>query len=118
LDTTGRSHYLGEVLYNGLVNDFAFDYADKQRAKLKETYPTVESFDKDFSISPILFQDFVKYAEKNGVKPVEKQVKISEPLLKLQLKALIARNIWNNSGFYPILQKDDNVLNKALELLK
>lgn len=118
LDTTGRSHYLGEVLYNGLVNDFAFDYADKQRAKLKETYPTVESFDKEFSISPILFQDFVKYAEKNGVKPVEKQVKISEPLLKLQLKALIARNIWNNSGFYPILQKDDNVLNKALELLK
>lgn len=118
IDTSGRSHYLAEVLYNGLVNDFAFDYADKQRAKLKATYSSVESFDQEFSISPVLFNEFVSYAQKNGVKPVEKQVKISEHLLKLQLKALIARNIWNNSGFYPILQKDDNVLKKALELLK
>lgn len=118
IDTSGRSHYLAEVMYNGLVNDFAFDYADKQRAKLKEAYPSVELFDKDFTISPVVFHDFIAYAEKNGVKPNEKQVRISEHLLKLQLKALIARNIWNNSGFYPILQKNDNVLNKALELLK
>lgn len=118
LDTAGRSHYLGEVLYNGLVNDFAFDFADKQRAKLKEIYPSVESFDQNFSISPVVFNDFVAYAQKNGVKPNEKQVKVSEHLLKLQLKALIARNIWNNSGFYPIMQKDDNVLKKALELMK
>lgn len=118
IDTTGRSHYLAEVMYNGLINDFAFDYADKQRAKLKERYQSVESFTNGFTISPVIFNDFVAYSQKNGVKPNEKQVKISEHLIKLQLKALIARNIWNNSGFYPVLQKDDNVLNKALELLK
>jgi carboxyl-terminal processing protease len=116
IDTSGRSHYLAEVMYNGLVNDFAFDYADKQRSKLKETYQSVESFNKNFNISPAVFDEFVAYSQKNGVKPVEKQIKISEPLIKLQLKALIARNIWNNKGFYPVLQKEDNVLNKALEL--
>lgn len=118
LDTAGRSHYLAEVSYNGLINDFAFDYADKQRAKLKDTYPTVDSFINQFMISSVIFNDFVAYAQKNGVKPNEKQIKISESIIKLQLKALIARNIWNNSGFYPVLQQDDNVLKKALELLK
>jgi carboxyl-terminal processing protease len=118
LDTTGRSHYLAEVIYNGLINDFAFDYADKQRAKLKSQYPTAESFNEGFSIAPEIIRSFVAYAEKNGVKPNEKQEKISESIIKLQLKALIARNIWSNSGFYQVLHHDDNVLKKALELLQ
>ena len=118
LDTSGRSHYLAEVVYNGLINDFAFDYADRQRAKLKQAYPSVERFNNDFKITQDILMDFVSYAQKNGVKPNEKQLKVSEALIKLQLKALIARNIWSNNGFYPVLQKDDNVLNKALELLK
>ncbi|HSH65306.1 MAG TPA: hypothetical protein VLB84_05770 [Bacteroidia bacterium] len=71
---------------------------------------------KNFNISPAVLDEFVAYSQKNGIKPVEKRIKISEPLIKLQLKALIARNIWNNKGFYPVLQKEDNVLNKALEL--
>jgi carboxyl-terminal processing protease len=118
LDTTGRTHYLAEVIYNGLVNDFAFDYADKHRVKLKSEHPTIESFNDGFTITPEIIRSFVAYAEKNGVKPNEKQEKISEPIIKLQLKALIARNIWGNSGFYPVLHKEDDVLKKALELMK
>lgn len=117
LDTTGRSRYLSEVLYNGLVNDFAFEYADKQRAILKG-YKSVANFNSSFDITPSILNDFTAYAEKNGVKRNEKELKQSESLLKNQLKALIARNIWNNEGFYPIYQKQDNVLAKAMELLK
>lgn len=118
LDTAGRSHYLAEVAFNGLINDFAFDYVDKQRTKLKEQFTSVEDFNKSFSITPAILNDFVAYAQKNGVKPNEKQIKISESIIKLQLKALIARNIWSSNGFYQVLQKDDNVLKKALEILQ
>lgn len=117
LDTAGRSRYLSEVLYNGLVNDFAFEYADKQRTVLKG-YKTVTNFNSSFDITPTILNDFAVYAEKNGVKRNEKELKQSESLLKNQLKALIARNIWNNEGFYPIYQKQDNVLKRAIELLK
>ncbi len=118
LDTSGRSHYLAEVSYNGIINDFAFDYTDKQRAVLKNKYQTAERFNDEFNITPSIFNEFVAYAEKNKVKRNEKQEKISESIIKLQLKALIARNIWNNNGFYPVLHRDDNVLKKALELMK
>ncbi len=117
LDTSGRSHYLTEILYNGLVNDFAFDYADKERTKLKE-YKTVENFKKSFDIRNSIMDEFSAYAEKNGVHKNEKQLKISEEIIKTQMKALIARNIWNNDGFYPIIQSQDNVLKKAIELMK
>ena len=118
LDTTGRSHYLAEVAFNGLINDFAFDYVDQQRAKLKIQYPSLEKFNNEFAITSAILNDFVMYAQKNGVKSNEKQLRISEAIIKLQLKALIARNLWSSNGFYQVLQKDDNVLKKALEILK
>jgi carboxyl-terminal processing protease len=117
LDTTGRSHYLTEVLFNGLVNDFSFDYADKERLKLK-AYKTPENYGRSFNITPAIMDQFVAYAEKNGVKRNDQQIKQSESILKNQLKALIARNIWKNEGFYPVFQTQDNVLKKALELMK
>ena len=116
LDTTGRSRYLTEVLYNGIVNDFAFEYADKERSKLKAYTP--ESFNANFQITPAILNDFADYAAKNNVKRNDVQMKQSEAILKNQLKALIARNIWNNDGFYPVFQSQDNVLKKAIELMK
>lgn len=117
LDTAGHSRYLTEVSYNGLINDFAFDYADKERKKLK-AFKTAENYIQKFDINQKILNDFVSYAEKNNVKRNEKQIKTSEAMLKTQLKALIARNIWNNDGFYPVIQSQDRILKKAIELAK
>ncbi len=117
MDTAGHSHYLTEVAYSGLLNDFAFEYADKNRKKLN-AYKTPEKFNKDFDVSAELLENFVVYAEKNKVKRNDKQIKISAPVLKNQIKALIARTIWNSEGYYLVLQSDDNVLKEAIKLMK
>ena len=116
LDTAGRSHYLNEVSYKGLINNFAFSYADKQRKKLKE-YKTFQNFNTYFVITTAVFDEFVAYTKKNKIVINAKQIKTSEELIKTQLKALIARNIWNNEGYYPVIQSRDNVLKKAIELM-
>ncbi len=118
LDTAGSSHYLSELFYNGVINDFAFGFVDGRRAALVATYKTAENFTSHFSISDAVFSDFVAFAEKNGVKPNQKQIKNSAGIIKLQIKALVARSIWSNLGFFQVLQQNDNVLKKALELLK
>jgi carboxyl-terminal processing protease len=117
LDTAGRSRYLTEVVYNGLVNDFAYEYADRERARLQE-YKTPANFIKSFQIDEQLMNSFIAYAERYKVSRNDAQIQASAKVLKTQLKALIARNIWNNEGFYPALQQQDNVLMKAIELLK
>ena len=117
LDTTGRSHYLGEVLYNGLVNDFAFQYSDKERIKLK-AFKTVDNYNKLFEITPAILNEFIAFAEKNNVKRNDKEIAESASIIKNQLKALIARNIWNNEGFYQIIQSQDNILKKAVEMMQ
>jgi len=117
LDTLGRSHYLSEVSYNGLLNDFAFSYADGERKKLN-AYKTFQNFNKSFVITDELFNDFVTYSQKNKVNTNDQQIKTSEGIIKNQLKALIARNIWGSDGYYPVVQSRDNVLKKAVELMK
>ena len=117
LDTAGHSHYLGEVVYSGIINQFAFYYADHHRDALKKQY-NAGDFAKNFSISDAILQEFVDFAAKSGVKPRENDIKKSRKIIALQLKALIARDIWNNAGYYPVVLAQDPTFIKALELTK
>lgn len=81
------------------------------------TAMSYEKFLSGFSISNELMKSFIDYADKNGVKKSDAQIKKSEALIKNYLKASIARNIWNDEGFYPIYNKDDKALQKAVDFL-
>ena len=117
LDTTGRTRYFSEVIYKGTVNQFGFEYADKNREKLKRL-GSAEKFVNNFTVDKNIFSDFISFAEKNGIAKNEKQISRSENLIKNQLKAIIARHIWGNEAFYPVVHKDDVTLKKAIENLK
>jgi carboxyl-terminal processing protease len=115
-EVSGITRYINQVASAGLITDFAFNYADKERARFKR-FKTVEQFNKTFEIKSSVLQDFVAYCSKNNIPANEREIKKSERLIKLQLKALIARNIWNNEGYYAVLQAQDSVLAKTMEYL-
>jgi carboxyl-terminal processing protease len=113
VDTTYRSAYLAELTYKGIFNQFAFEYVDKQRTKLNK-FNSVEQFDKEFNESQAL-DYLISYAEQKGIKKDLAGIKISEEIIKNRLKASIARHIWQNDGFYYIINKSDNTLIKAIK---
>lgn len=117
VDTTRLSKYLSAVFSKGLVNQFAFDYADKNRDALTK-YGSFVSFDKKFVVSDNLFAEFISYAAGKGVAKDDYGVKASGNYIRQQIKAIIARNIWNDEGYYPVILKDDPIVNRALEELK
>src|ERR1019366_514187 len=73
LDTLGRTVYLSEVIYTGVLNQFAFDYADRHRQQLKN-YGNFEQFNKAFSVDGALLEEFIAFAEKAKVKRREKDI--------------------------------------------
>ncbi|MEW6467831.1 MAG: S41 family peptidase [Bacteroidota bacterium] len=115
LDTSGRTPYLSELFYKSVFNQFSFDYADKKRVVLSAA--GLNAFRESFRVDETLFREFIQYAEKNGVKRNEAQIKKSEQLIRNYLKASIARSIWNNEGFYPIYNQDDKTMQQAVEYL-
>ena len=114
-DTIGLTNYLIEVRNKGLLYKYALDYADLNRKKL-EKLEKPEEFIKYLRKNNIL-KKFIAFAEKEGVKAIEKEINISREFLEIQLCAFIARNIIDNKGFYPIIQHIDNTLQTAIDTL-
>ena len=113
LDTAGASEYLSIVSYRGILNQFGFDYADAHRNDL-ETFEDYKAFEREFDVDKSLFDRFVSYANEKGVTPDTGGINLSKEVLKLRIKAYIARNIWGNDGFYSIMTDDDKVIREAL----
>lgn len=117
IDTSGNSNFLTEVLKKGLINKYALTYVDINRQKL-HSYESFENFKQRFMITDEIYSDFLKAAQKEGVYTDEQKVKPSSKIIKVQLKAFIARQQWKNEGFYPIIHSIDNTFNKAMEIVE
>jgi carboxyl-terminal processing protease len=60
-----------------------------------------------------VFEAFTNFAETAGIAKDPDGISRSEDVLKIRIKAYIARNIWGNDGFYSVMNTDDNVLKEA-----
>jgi carboxyl-terminal processing protease len=115
-DTTEFTPYLNKIINYGYLYQFAFQYADKNRDKLKAN-KTWQQMDKYLDAQNLL-PEFVRFTTTKGVVANSKQVNISKRLLLTQLKGYISRNSIGDQGFYPLLYKDDKTVKTALEQLR
>ena len=109
-------YYFNRIVNLGLLYQYAFDYSDRHRKELGH-YKTVEDFDKGFRVTDAMFTELVKLAEDKGIKGSDEQRKVARREADILLKAYIARNLFDDEGFYPIYAPMDEVLQKALMVL-
>ncbi len=112
-DTSHYTNLYYTMRATGVVYQYALKYADENRNTLKR-YKDADSMLKYLNTQPIL-QGFISFAKSKKIKIDQKQLKLSESLLDIEVKAYIARNTIDNEGFYPIIHKIDNVLQRAVE---
>lgn len=115
-DTTYITPYYTDVINNSLLYKYAFEYVDNHREtlnKAKDHKELVAMLNNDK-----LLNDFITYANNNGVAPRYNDISISRKALIKLLQAYIARDVLGDAGFYPIFMSDDNVLEKACSLIK
>ena len=116
LETAGVSQFYTDANSKGLITQFAYDYLDQNR-KFFEKYKTFEEYRKNFAITDPIYHEFVVYSLNNHVVKDKKGEKNSSSVIRLQLQALIARQLWKNDGFYPVIHEMDQTLKKAKELI-
>lgn len=116
LDTAGLTTTLYRDLYSkNVVSLYAFDYVDKNRKALKEA--GLKKFLDTFTISDKDYDAFIAFAVAQGVRSTPAQAALSGPAIRLALKAAIARVIWNDDGYYPVINSRDETISKAIEAL-
>lgn len=115
-DTTGITSYYIKVLNAGLFQQFAFKYVDINRAALKKM-KDYKQFLRMLPPDEELLNDFVQYASQKDVPARWYYINQSRDLILSELKALIARDVFGNSAFYPILNRNDKTIFAALKAL-
>ena len=110
-------YYFNKITNTGILYQYAFDYCDSHRQELAK-YKTVADFNKSFHVTDAMFNELVKQAEAKGLKGNEQEKQVARKQADILLKAYIARDLFDEEGFYPIYRAMDDVLQKALEVLE
>ena len=118
IDTTRYTDYHRNIVAKGVVIRSTTGYIERHREELKRTYKDFERFNKKFEIDEAFMADVRALADKEGVKFDEAQYNRSLPLIKTQLKALIARDLWDMSEYYQVMNTTNESVLQALRVLE
>ena len=118
IDTTLYSDYHRDLVAKGVVIKTTLNYIEKNRKALTKSYRKFDDFNRKFEVSNELLDELRKEGEKSGVAFNETEYNTSLPRIKAQLKALIARDIWEMSEYYQVMNLTDDVVQQALKIIE
>ena len=119
LDTTQYTKFLRQMAARSYIINANLKYIDVNRKQLKKQFATFNDFNARFEVPQSLIDDVVQAAEKDKIKPKDQQeLQATLPQLRRQLKALIARDLWDMSEYFQVINETNPIVVKAVGLLK
>lgn len=117
-DTTYYTPYMREVSGKNIIYRFSINFSDRHRAELN-SINSIETLEAFFAKNRGMFDQFIAYAAREGVAPDYKDIALSRDVITAQLEGYIGRNTpLEEDAFYYALNKVDNTVLKALEVLE
>ena len=118
LDTTKYTRFHRELAAKSIIINANLHYVDQYRKSLLKDYKTFDAYCKRFEVPLRLIDGILAEGEKQNIKPKdEAERQRTLPYLRIQLKALIARDLWGMNEYFYIMGETNDALTKALTLL-
>ena len=117
IDTTRYTEVHRNIIAKGIMNQFVITYFDENKKQLKKDYPTYEAYEKKFEVTDKILSKLKKSAEKEGITINDEQFDKSENLIKIQIKALLARDLFTMAEYFRVMNSQSETFKKALELI-
>ena len=118
LDTTQYTPFHRQLAAKSFIINASLRYIDSHRKELRKRYTSFDKFSTEFTIPAAVTDALIADAAKDGVKPKDDaELQATMPQLKLQLKALVARDLWDMSQYFAVINESNHIVMKAVELL-
>ena len=119
LDTTQFTSFHRQLAAKGIIINTNLKYVDSHRKELQRQYKSFEDFLSRYVVPQNLLDDIVAKAEKEKVKPRdEAELQRSLPSISLQMKALIARDLWGMNEYFTVINESNHTVQQALQLFE
>ena len=117
IDTAQYTDYHRNLVAKGVVIKTTMKFIENHRKELQSKYKKFEPFNEKFEISDEILADMRATADKENIKFDEEQYQKSLPLIKTQLKALIARDLWDMNEYFQVMNTTNDSVKQALKVL-
>ncbi|MGC9151572.1 MAG: S41 family peptidase [Microbacter sp.] len=118
LDTVHFTAYLRNMIAKGVVNKVTMSYIDQNRNTILRDYPTFKSFDQHYAVPDTLFKQLIQAASDAKIPFVQSEYDLSKDFLDVQIKALIANDLWDRTAYYRIINSQNEMVQKAIRILE
>ena len=117
MDTTSGTMFHATLNARGVINRTAISEVDNNRNSLLNKHPNVVSFMSGYEVDSILEDKLKSIASEVEVDWNEDEYTKSKDLIFVQLKALIARDLFDSSAFYRIINEENDIYLEGLKII-
>lgn len=117
VDTTAGTMLHSRLNALGIINRLAIMEVDNHRTQLLDQYPNVDAFNSGYHFTPQLEQRVRSMADEEEVEWNSEEYARSRSLMFLQLKALMARDLYDAAAFYRIINEENDIFLEGLEII-
>jgi carboxyl-terminal processing protease len=118
IDTTRFTNYHRELIAKGVLNKFCLNYIEDNRKQMKLSYPAVDNFIAGFEVNDEMLRKLTQLAETEKIKPDSIQLLKAKPLLLSQIKALMARDLFDMAAYFKVINRDNETFKKGVAILQ
>lgn len=118
LDTTRTTPYYRKIAAKNVVLDTSVEYIEKNRRQLQRKYRTFDEYESGFEVGKDLLGMLLARCKAEGIEYDEEQYEKTLPIIRLQLKAMVARNLWSMNEYYRIMLDLDNTVKRAVQYIE
>lgn len=115
-DTIAINQKLSEIYEKNTLTKFIYTYYNSHKNEFV-SFHSAEEFENKFQIEPKMYNSFVSFVHKDSLLMPEFTLKERNKLNAL-IKNLFALQIWQNEGYYKVLNAKDPMIIKAIEKIK
>lgn len=115
VDTSYNLEYF--FLVRSFVPEFIYNYYSDNQSLFMQ-YKESDYFRTNFEVTDNLYNRFLEYSVKQGLKKNDKELSLISPKIKTLMKAYLAKQMWKDDGFYPVMNTIDNTFLEAYKIVQ
>lgn len=117
LDTTQYTMLYRQMSAKSCILNTSLKYMDKHRKSLKKAYKTFDEFRSQFEVPKDMMEQLFAETKKAKIDYKEEDLSATLPQVKLTLKGLLARDLWEMSEYYQIVNPETDIYQAGLKVL-
>jgi carboxyl-terminal processing protease len=114
LDTTMNSAYINRLFNSDATREYILDYVNENKAKFDGM--DLERYYTSFTVNDQMLSKLTEYGTKNKVEFNAKDFNKSKEYLRVLMKAHLARQLYDDTAFYKVVNDINEVYVQALKL--